>query len=264
MKIAWIPDTQVKPGVPLVHLSWIGEYMAAKKPDIIICAGDFSDMESLSSYDVGKRSFEGRSYERDIEASREGMALLMNPIKREMARVNAPKRHGKKWRPRLEMLYGNHEDRIDRAVENDRKLEGLMSKDDLGYAEFGWTTHEFLDVLTVEDIAFSHFFASGRKGLPCVSAQSILNKKHQSCVAGHQQGRQVAYGTRADGRSITTVIAGSCYLHDEVYMGNQGNQHWRGIMFMHEVKNGTFDEMFVSLNYLERKYEGEERLTKRD
>ena len=76
MKIAWIPDTQVKPGVPLVHLSWIGEYLASKKPDVIICAGDFADMESLSSYDIGKKSFEGRSYERDIEVSQEARTPL--------------------------------------------------------------------------------------------------------------------------------------------------------------------------------------------
>ena len=38
-------------------------------------------------------------------------------------------------------------------------------------------------------------------------------------------------------------------------MGNQGNNHWRGLVVLHEVKDGQFDEMFVSLDYLRKKYD---------
>ena len=41
-----IPDVQAKPGVPLDHLTWGGNYIAEKKPDAIICIGDFADMPS--------------------------------------------------------------------------------------------------------------------------------------------------------------------------------------------------------------------------
>ena len=74
-----IPDCQVKPGVPIDHLRWAGNYAAEKKPDVIINIGDFADMPSLSSYDVGKKSFEGRTYQADVEASRNGMALFVDP-----------------------------------------------------------------------------------------------------------------------------------------------------------------------------------------
>jgi len=66
MKISVIPDCQVKPGVDLSYLTWIGKYLAEKKPDVIVCIGDFADMESLSLYDVGKKSFEGRTYKADL------------------------------------------------------------------------------------------------------------------------------------------------------------------------------------------------------
>jgi hypothetical protein len=75
-----------------------------------------------------------------------------------------------------------------------------------------------------------------------------------SSVAGHQQGKQIAYGTKADGTTITSIIAGSCYEHDEDYLGAQGNKHWRGVIMLHDVKDGMFDEMFVNLEYLKRKY----------
>jgi hypothetical protein len=73
-------------------------------------------------------------------------------------------------------------------------------------------------------------------------------------VAGHLQGRDVAYGKRADGKSITAIIAGSFYQHDEDYLSPLGNQHWRGVYMLHEVVDGQMDEMPVSLNYLLRNY----------
>jgi hypothetical protein len=83
-----------------------------------------------------------------------------------------------------------------------------------------------------------------------------------SCVAGHQQGKQVAYGKRADGKSICGIIAGSYYLHDEDYMDQLSNKHWRGLVMLNEVEDGHFDEMFLSIEYLSRKYGGEKKYDK--
>ena len=64
----------------------------------------------------------------------------------------------------------------------------------------------------------------------------------------------MAYGKRADGTAICSIIAGSFYLHDEDYMDALSNTHWRGLVVLNEVKDGAFDEMFLSMNYLEKKY----------
>jgi hypothetical protein len=37
-------------------------------------------------------------------------------------------------------------------------------------------------------------------------------------------------------------------------MGAQGNHYWRGIVVLHEVVDGCFDEMFVSLKFLKDRY----------
>lgn len=71
---------------------------------------------------------------------------------------------------------------------------------------------------------------------------------------GHVQGRQIAYGTRADGKQITGIFVGGYYQHDEAYLRWQGNKHWRGLWMLHEVNDGSFDEMPVSISYLEHKY----------
>ena len=159
MKHLVIPDTQVKPNISLEYLSWIGQYAADKKPDVIVQIGDFADLPSLSSYDIGKKSFEGRTYKSDVRASVKGMKALMEPIKKEQQRLVRNK--DKRWKPRLVLTLGNHEERIVRAIEYDRKLEDLIGIKDLKYESFGWEVYPFLDVIVIDGIGYSHYFTTG-------------------------------------------------------------------------------------------------------
>jgi len=255
-----IPDCQVKRNTPLEHIKYAGLYAVEKKPDVIICLGDFADMESLSSYDVGKKAFEGRRYSEDIKIAKEAMQLFLKPIRTEQLRLIKNKE--KRWNPRLVMLLGNHENRITRAIDNDSKLEGLISTDDLGYKEAGWEVIPFLKVVTIDEVCYSHFFVSGVMGRPVTTARALLTKHHMSCVAGHMQGRDIAYAQRANGDRLTGLISGSFYQHHELYLNAQTNQHWRGLWLLHEVFNGSFDELPVSIDYLKRKYEKGGKLRK--
>lgn len=252
MKIACIFDTHVKPGVDMSYLSHIGKYILEKKPDVIVHLGDHWDMPSLSSYDFGTLKFEGRRYRNDIDAGNIGMDILLDPIYE--YNIQAKKNKKKLYTPRRVYLMGNHDQRIARAVNSDPKLEGVIGYEDLNLE--GWEVYDFLDVAVIEDIAFSHYFVTGAMGRPATSANAILNKKHMSCIAGHQQGRQIATAYRADGKQLTCIICGSSYPHEEEYLEVQGNRHWRGIAILNEVNEGSFDEMFVSLNYLKSRYEG--------
>jgi hypothetical protein len=252
MKHLIIPDCQVKDAVPLEHLEWIGNYIVDKQPDVLVCIGDFADMPSLSEYDKGKKSFEGRRYKVDIEVTKKAMDMLLNPLREYNARAKRNKE--KQYRPRMVLTLGNHENRINRAVEGDPKLDGTISISDLGYTESGWEVFNFLEPVVIDGVVYCHYLVSGVMGRPIGTAAAMVSKVHQSAVVGHQQGRQVAYGRRADGSNITCIIAGSCYLHDEDYMGHQGNKHWRGVLMLHEVSDGHYDEMFVSLDYLRKNY----------
>jgi len=247
-----IPDAQIRPGDNLNFLKAIGNYIVEKKPDVIINIGDFADMPSLSSYDVGKKTFEGRRYVSDVDAVRTAMGVLLNPLV-EYNRKQKKTKH-QQYNPRMVLTLGNHENRINRAVENDAKLDGTIGIDDLRYQEYGWEVYDFLQPVVIDDVAYCHYFTTGVAGRPASSAQLQLNKKHMSCVAGHQQGLQFASDHRADGKRITSIIAGSCYEHNEDYLGPQGNKHWRGILVLNEVINGEFDIMPVSLNYLNKNY----------
>ena len=252
MKHFILPDAQCKPNTPTDHLYHAGMWCAEKHPEVIVCLGDFADMESLSSYDRGKKSFEGRRYTKDIEAAKNAMVDFLNPIREEQARLIRNKE--KRWNPRMVLTLGNHENRINRAIEDDAKLEGLISVKDLGYEEFGWEVYPYLEVVTINGIAFCHYFVSGVMGRPVSSARMLLTKHHMSCVAGHQQGRDIAFGQAADGKRMTGIISGSFYQHDEAYLTVQNNIHWRGCWMLNQIEEGAFDELPLSIDYLKRRY----------
>jgi hypothetical protein len=252
MKHLIIPDTQVKPNTPTEHLKWAGQYAAEKKPDVIVHIGDHWDMESLSSYDKGKKSFEGRRYSKDIASGIEGMETFLKPIRAEQARLRRNK--DKQWNPRLVFTLGNHENRITRAIEDDPMLDGLIGFKDFNLEEMGWEVYDFLDVAVIDGIAYSHYFTSGVMGRPVSSARNMLSKKMMSTVMGHVQDRDIAYGRKADGTNILGLFAGIFYQHDEDYLTPQTNGSWRGVWMLNEVANGGCDELPVSINYLRNKY----------
>jgi hypothetical protein len=238
-----IPDTQIRPGVSTDFLYHIGKYIADRKPDVVIHLGDHWDMPSLSSYDKGKKCYEGRRYKLDIEAGNLGMERLMHGMGR--------------YRPRLEFLIGNHEQRIERLAESSAEMDGTI-----GYHDFHlprWNRHDFLQPVDIDGITYCHFFpraASGAivqttRGAP--SARAQLVREGGSCTAGHQQGLDVAC-LPLKGKLQWGLIAGSCYTHEEAYLSPQGTAYWRGIIVKHEVVKGTYCPMFVSLDYLQRRY----------
>lgn len=252
IKILVIPDAQVKPGNNTDFLRRIGLYITDKKPDVIVNIGDWADMPSLSSYDVGKKSFEGRRYRDDIQSAKDAMSTLLEPIAEYNRR--AKRDHKERYNPRLVLTLGNHEDRITRAVESDAKLDGTIGLSDLSYENFGWEVIPYLEPIVINGVAFCHYFTSGVLGRPCTSAQMQLAKKHMSCISGHQQGFQMHTAYNASGKRLTSIIAGSCYEHNEDYLNHQTNNHWRGCLLMHNVKEGEFDLVQVPLHYLQERY----------
>jgi hypothetical protein len=244
----FIPDVQVRPGEPYDHLvwaaRWIGEKVGGKKNVTIVCAGDWWDMPSLSSYDRGKKAMEGRRYVEDVAAGNEAMRAF-----RGVLRDAAPRG----WRPRMVFLHGNHEQRIVRAAEDNAQLDGAVSLTHLDLA--GWETYDFLVPVVIDGVTYAHYFYHPNTGRPYAgtNVESRLAKIGTSFTMGHQQG--LLYGVRSTIRGMQHgLVAGSFYQHNEEYRGPQAQGEWRGIVVKHDVRDGTYDPMFVSLTYLERQY----------
>lgn len=250
-KHLFIPDVQAKPGVNLDHLAWIGQYILDKRPDVIINIGDFADMESLSSYDRGKLQFEGRRYKHDIAAAKEAMDLLLEPM-RAYNRQQRKTKHAQ-YKPRMIFTLGNHEYRIMRAANDHPELSGLISYDDLPYED--WDVYDFLEPVFVDGVCYCHYMANPMTGQPYGGmASTILKNVGHSFVVGHAQKLEVATRHLITNQQQWGIIAGACYSHFENYKGYQGNNHWRGIIMLHRVQNGSFDPCFISLDYLRDKY----------
>jgi hypothetical protein len=234
-----IPDCQVKPGMDISYLTSVGNYIASKRPDVVVNLGDFADMHSLSSYDVGKIEAEGARYAADVKVTHEAMQLLMAPLKKE------------RYRGELHLTLGNHENRIVREASDHPRLEGKISVDDLEYERFGWRVHKFLKVVKLDSVEYAHYFESGDMGRAVSSAAALLRIRHSSAVMGHRQQREMAFHKQTQHIGL---FAGICYPWDEKYLGPQGNVNRPGIWVLNEVGGGTFDPMFVSLGFLKKNY----------
>lgn len=249
-----IPDLQVRPGVPLDHVGWIAQALVDYLPDTIVNIGDHWDMPSLSMHDgPGTLHMEGARYEDDVQAGNDAFERLCLPMEAEITRRKRNKI--KQWNPRKVFCLGNHEHRIERAINSTPKYAGMIGDHHLRTRD--WERHPFLGRVWQDGVVYSHFFQSSHSHHAIGgSIDNRLNKIGASFAQGHEQGMR--YGTRiqASGSTWHGLVAGSAYLHDEHYRGNQGNGHWRGIVVLNEVRDGDYCVMPLTLDYLCRKYEG--------
>ena len=248
MKHLVIPDPQVKPGVPIDHFTALGNYIVAKQPDKIINLGDHWDMPSLRKQDPAAQK-EGRNTAEDIQAGNDALDLLMAPI------VAYNKGRRKKYKPQLFMLRGNHEDRITRRLEEEPDLKVLLSQDLFNDKAHGWKVVPFLKPINLDGIEYAHYFYNQLSGIAIGgSCLYKLNKLKFSFTQGHVQVKDIAELYLSNGKTIRGLVAGAFYQHYEEYRGPQANSEWRGIIVKHEVKNGNYSLMEVSLSYLLENY----------
>jgi len=161
------------------------------------------------------------------------------------------------YKPRMILTLGNHENRITRYVEANAALDGKLALSDLPYDR--WEVHPFLRPVAVDGILYSHFFPQGpdgqvfqnTRGAPSAKAQ--VQRLLQSATAGHKPGLN-HHVHQSFLRQQHGLIAGSFYQHDESFHTPQGNAYWRGIVVKHDVIKGAYSPMFVSLDYLLRRY----------
>ena len=239
-----IADTQAKSEEDLEYLLWIGHYIAEKQPDVIVHIGDHYDFPSLSSYDKGKSSSEGRRLYKDIEAGNTGFEYL-----------NLAMKSNPDYNPRKVFCLGNHEHRLSRYVDDNPELIGTLGVDKLPFEKYGWEVHPFLKPVEIEGIYFVHYLANPFTGKPYSgSAANILSKVGKSFVVGHKQMLDISIRPTIDGSLQLGIVNGACYDFSESYKGYQGNNHFRGLTVLHECADGFGVPMFVSLDYMKEKY----------
>lgn len=239
-----IPDTQTKHGVPLDHFHWLGQAIADYAPDRVIHLGDHWDCHSVSSYS-GAKEREGERIYKDVEAGNHALMIMDQYMTGDEDKY---------------ILRGNHEERLDRYVDNHPEVEGLIGEHLFMDKQLGWKVVGYKNgnpgLKVIDGVNYAHYFSNPNTGRPIGgTAQYKLAAIGAPYVMGHVQGYDIGTKQFATGRVVRGIVAGSCYLHDEPYKG-MANNHWRGALILNEVENGNFSEMPLTLDYLCQKYEG--------
>jgi hypothetical protein len=254
-----VGDPHVRPGISNERFAWLADYAFDKRADIIVDMGDWADMPSLSSYDVGKKSFEGRRYSEDIQAAVAAREVFHNHLARRNKELTT--RRKAKYNPELVSLGGNHDEgRISRVIEEDPKLDGTIGIKDLQHVRFGWRYIPYREPYEIQGFTFNHYFASGVMGRPIggeMPSLSLIRKQFKSCVAGHLHLWDIAHRTRPDGTRVWGIVAG-CYLAEdqwEDYASEANKLWWRGLTLLKGCENGDFESIeTISVKELRRAY----------
>ena len=238
-----IGDPHCNPKASNDRFLWAGKLARDLKPDTIICMGDFSSLDSLSSYDKGKKSFEGRRYKKDIDHAHDALEKFNKGL------------NGR--RSRKVMLLGNHEDRIDRIVDETPELDGTISTKDLKFKEFGWEVFAYQEPVAIDGVHYCHNYPTGIMGKPISGdniARSLLLKNKVSSTVGHCHLFDYSMCTIPTGRKVLGLSAG-CYLHHkEEYARNTQRLWWSGLIVKRNVRQGEYDIETIEYNTVKRRY----------
>jgi hypothetical protein len=248
-----IPDPHGHPDHNNDRADWLGKFILDRKPDVVVNMGDTFDMPSLSTFDKGKASFNGASYEKDINSGLDFLDRLWNPI-----------RQAKKKKPYSVFLEGNHEHRLKRALETQPELAG--DRYGISYKNYQLTDYhnevvyyegQTPGISTIEGISFAHFLVSGLMGRPIGGehhAASLISKNHSSCVVAHSHTVDWAVRHTSTGQRIMGLVAGVYQDYKSGWAGACNNLWWPGIVYLRNASEGVYDPEFISLEALRREY----------
>lgn len=246
-----MPDQHAHANFNNDRADWLGNLIVDVKPDILVNIGDAADMESLSTYDKGKRQFQGRNYKKDIEAHLDFQERMWSPI-----------RKAKRKLPTSYFFIGNHEQRISRAIDLSPELDGAISLKDLKLEDH---YDEIIDysggtpgVKDIEGIAFAHYFVGGIAGRPLGglhAGYAIATKKFSSAVCGHSHLADVSFHKNLKGEAVIGCVVGCYQDYSNPWAGEVAELWWRGVVILRNVDGrGDFDPQFMSLDYMRKQY----------
>jgi hypothetical protein len=215
---------------PNDRYTWLGRMIADLKPDVVVDIGDFADMPSLCKYEKpGGRELEGRRYQDDVESAIDARRRIQAELP-------------KGYKPQLEAIIGNHENRISQAVNLDIRWENKIHLKDLGAEDFNWNVTPFMVPRFIDGIGYCHYYTRQNTQIAIAGkymAAHLLAENHLTSVVGHSHCKHMHQARRSDGRKLTAMSVG-CYFERELdYAGRGSNEgYWRGIIVLKDVRDG--------------------------
>jgi hypothetical protein len=246
----FIPDTQVRDGVNTDHIAAAGKLMIDRKPDVVVFIGDHWDFPSLSTHTPSQKlAYDHRTYSKDLQAGIRAMEAFLRP----MEEYNERQRRNKKrpYRPLLVFTCGNHEYRVDRLLEQNTVLAGILPRCEDYLADKGFIVVPYKQKTVIDGVTYCHLCPQTKSAGAVERAHLILQKRNSSWTVGHSQ--MLDYFVSPHEPRLQCIIAGAFYTHDEGYKVGS-NDHFRGLVYKTNVKNGTYDPQFISIDGLLEMY----------
>ena len=245
-----IPDPHAHPNYNNDRALWVGKLINDIQPDVVINLGDLADMPSLASFDKGTRAAVGRTYRADTDSAVDFNDKLWSTVTARKRKL-----------PRRVILIGNHEQRIEKAVNSQPELHGAIGLNDLRYDDYyddvvyyeGGTP----GIITIDGISYAHYFPSGVMGRAISGehpAYSLINKNYISSTQGHTHTVDFCVRTRPDGNKVMGLIAGVYQDYDSPWAGNVNKLWWRGVVIKRDVEDGRYNPEFISIERLREEY----------
>lgn len=256
MKILTVGDCHVTNDQDLSRFDILSQFIMDKRPDHIILMGDFLTLQCLSAWDRNKRrAMEGQRYLLEVEAGNEALDRML----KDMNEWNDKRKRSKKgqYHPNLVYINGNHEDRLDRYIEQEPTFEGVVEvQKDLRLADRGFKFIPYRSYHWINDIGFTHVpFNKVREisGVDITRKASLVTVK--SCVFGHTHELHISNSHRMGQEHLQQVANVGCFFEEhEKYVEGRMTQYWKGLVMLDSWKPGRYDINTHSLSKLRRVY----------
>lgn len=251
-----VPDQHAHPEHDNSRADLLSRLTIDLRPDVVVNMGDAADMTSLSSYDKGKRSFAGKSYKKDIDSHLDFQERWWGPV-----------RATKKKMPYRVILEGNHENRVERALDLSPELAGTIGFDAYAFKDYYHTVVRYdggtPGIIELDGILFAHYFITGVSGRPIGGERPghmLLAKNGVSCIAAHTHTFDHAVRTTVQGRTMNGLVVGCYQDYVNDWAGNIGKLWRAGVAVLRNVEDGDYDLQWISLASLKREYGTNEQL----
>lgn len=241
-----VPDAHISPKQDLSRFISLGKLANHRKPDNIVFMGDFLNMDSLSSWDIGKEASHGKKYKEDIKAGIEAIKLFTRQL-------------DNSYKPNLVFLGGNHsQGRIEKYIESHPMLRDHMNlEEDLRLKEFGFTYIPYKKFYEIEGTLFTHAIMNAANS-PISSkniAPLISSLVAKSIVVGHHHRLVQENYFRFGANDIQQILVSGLFSSEtESYAEDAANAYWRGCCLLTHWKYGRFDVEQISIERLRELY----------
>jgi hypothetical protein len=243
-------DTQVREGLDISHIKAAGKMLVKRRPECVVVIGDWWDFPSLSTHTpLARIAYEQKTYIKDLQAGIKAMEAFLAPLKSLQKRQKKSKH--KVYSPKLIFTLGNHEYRVDRLVEQQPMLEGLLPRCEDYLLDKGFHVVPYKQKVVVDGVTYCHLCPQTSSAGAVSRAHLIAQKRNSSWTVGHSQ--IFDYHVSPHLPRIQCLIIGAFYRHDEGYKEGS-NDHWRGLVYKKNVKDGTYDPEFINVEALLNEY----------